>query len=204
MALVEIRQNIPAIRLRLTEHSKELIELQNEVREDQNLHAVETSYQLRMTFRALFDIPETEQGGIGGAPPRQQTTYEERMLKQKLDSLEETVDKSIQSADTLDSRAHKLSTELKNIASELDGHMRESKRLLEEAEEAVEKKKRDQVAAQNQLDEENRNLRALESKMERTRDHRVGLRVGRVAAWGATLIFPPAGLLAAGLEVGAQ
>jgi hypothetical protein len=100
--------------------------------------------------------------------------------------------------------AHDLHGDLEAIQKRIGDMTRKGKDSIREAGDAIRARETEKDDAEANMRECKREKAAIAGKAEDNRDVRIGLRVGRAVAWGATLAIPALGVVAAGLEVGAQ
>ena len=152
-------------------------------------------------------------------------TVPQMRLKVQLDALKAAVGSHLANMTLIKKQTDDLSTEVQIINRGLQHCCESGEKILEQGSAtATEEKERErqqqmqmqmaadaeaeaeeaELAAKVRLEEEMTQLQTLDTRIEDNRHRRVGLRAARVMAWGATLVFPPAAVVAAGMEVGAQ
>ncbi len=125
-------------------------------------------------------------------------------LNSPLKELDRVSSQSLEHVSEYFRNAHDLNAKLESIDTTSRQHADTSDSQLRRARLEVLTQQKDQQIAKQHLEECHTEMTELSAKMEKTSDKRDGLRVGRVLMWGAALAYPPAAIVAAGMEVGAQ
>lgn len=125
-------------------------------------------------------------------------------IQDRFNDLESAASGGLERVNEVARQGHDLDSELNELSVEIRSLERRGQSELEVSQTDLRNKQEDQNTAQQRLNESNAEIRRLDAKISDNHENRQILRVGRVLAWGATLVFPPAAVVAAGMEIGAQ
>lgn len=158
---------------------------------------------LRSAHLALTSNEIPTRAGRGERRPNGTDGVSVRLSKQ-FQQLDKISSEALQDVCEFCRTTHEIRAKLKKIELELEKIAEKSQTQLNEATEEIQDKRNALVKARVTLNECRQEMGTIERKAERNGDKRTILRVGRVAAWGAGLVYPPLLLAAAGMEFGAQ